>query len=100
MHDAQFSPDGRWLVTAATRAASGTSTEGERPPAPGARGNVTAAAFDPSGRIIVTGGDDGTVRTYRCAVCGGVDDLLALAGRGSQATRRELTPAERERYLG
>ena len=61
---------------------------------------MTAVAFDPSGRIIVTGGADGTVRTYRCDLCGGVDELVELADRHLAGTRRELTEAERERYLG
>jgi hypothetical protein len=48
----------------------------------------------------VTGGVDGTVRTYRCEICGGIDDLVALARERLEATGRELTPAERELYLG
>ena len=63
-------------------------------------GTVTAAAFDQTGRIIVTGGVDGTVRTYDCELCGGVDELIELADGRLAGTRRELTEAERERYLG
>jgi hypothetical protein len=61
-----------------------------------------APAFrrDPSGRIIVTGGADGTVRTYRCDLCGGVGELVEFADRRLAGTRRELTEAERDRYLG
>ena len=62
-------------------------------------GTTTAATFDPSGRRIVTGGVDGTVRTYACDICGGIDHLLTLAGRRLAATRRELTAEEREQYL-
>ena len=49
---------------------------------------------------IVTGGEDGTVRTYGCQLCGRLDELVELAERRLAATRRELTPGERERYLG
>ena len=49
--------------------------------------------------MIVTGGVDGTVRTYRCEICGGVDQLIELAESRLAGTRRELTAEERERYL-
>jgi hypothetical protein len=48
----------------------------------------------------LTGGDDGTVRRYRCVVCGGIDELVGLAERRLAATGRELTAEERERYRG
>lgn len=63
-------------------------------------GTSTSAAFDPTGRTIVTGGVDGTVRTYTCRICGGLDELVALADKRLATTGRELTPEERERYLG
>jgi WD40 repeat protein len=102
VHDAQFGPDGRWLVSAANKAALwdlGTSSQ------PilrlrGHEGTTTAATFDPSGKLIVTGGVDGTVRTYVCEICGGLDDLRALADSRLVATRRELTPQERRLFLG
>jgi WD40 repeat protein len=101
VHDAQFSPNGQWLVTAALRASLWDVTEEENVlRLKGHEGTVTAVAFDPSGRTIVTGGADGTVRTYRCEVCGGVDELIPLAESRLAGTRRQLTQAERERYLG
>ena len=101
VHDAQFSPDGRWLVASALRASVWDADDGVNIlRLQGHDGTVTAAAFDPSGRTIVTGGVDGTVRRYRCEVCGGIDELVALASRRLEATRRELTADERERYLG
>ena len=101
VRDAAFSPDGHWLVTAANRASLWDATDGELIlRLQGHEGTVTAVAFDPSGRIIVTGGADGTVRTYRCDPCGDVDELVELADRRLAGTRRELTEAERERYLG
>ena len=101
VRDAQFSPDGRWLVTAALRASLWDANEGTNVARlKGHEGIVTAASFDPSGRIIVTGGEDGTVRSFRCALCGGADELTALAEARLAATERVLTPEERERYAG
>jgi WD40 repeat protein len=31
------------------------------------------------GRLIVTAAKDGTVRTWRCGLCGGVGELIKLA---------------------
>ena len=100
VHDAEFSPDGRWLVAAANRAGLWDVGSGEvilrlR----GHVGTTTAATFDSSGALIVTGGIDGTLRTYECEVCGGVSDLLELADSRLAGTRRELTPEEREQHL-
>jgi len=39
------------------------------------------------------------VRTYRCDLCGGLDELLALTRRELARTHRALTPGERRRYL-
>jgi WD40 repeat protein len=100
VRDAKFSPDEQWLVTAALRASLWDATDGEIVlRLQGHDGTVTAVAFDPSGRTIVTGGADGTVRTYRCDLCGGIGDLVDLAVRRLAGTRRELTTAEREQFL-
>ncbi len=100
VHDVAFSPDGRWIVTAATRAALWDPL-GADPilRLQGHEGPVTAVRFDPSGRVIVTGGADGTVRKYTCDLCSGLDDLLALANERLARTGRKLTDEERERYL-
>ncbi len=100
VNDVAFSPDGRWIVTAATRATLWDPKVGE--PVirlQGHIGPVTAARFDPSGRVIVTGGVDGTVRKYVCDVCGGLSELLALADARLAATGRALTDKERARYF-
>ena len=101
VNDASFSPDGRWLATSTIRASLWDVADGQvvlrlR----GHDGSITAVAFDPSGRSIVTGGEDGTVRTYRCQICEGTDVLTALAEERLAATGRQLTEVERERYLG
>jgi WD40 repeat protein len=102
VNDAQFSPNGQWIVSAANKAALWDLGTGRQPilRLRGHEGTTTAATFDPSGTVIVTGGVDGTVRTYVCEICGGVDDLLALAESRLAATRRELTPEERQQFLG
>jgi len=101
VYDAQFSPDGRWVVTAANRGGLWDAREGTIVlRLQGHEGTLTSAAFDQTGHTIVTGGVDGTVRTYRCEICGGLGKLIELAERRLAATRRELTPDERELYLG
>jgi WD40 repeat protein len=101
VHDAQFSPDGRWLVTAASK--TGLWDVGDRElmlRLQGHEGTSTSAVFDPSGSIVYTGWDDGTVRRYECRICGGVEDLLVLADSRLAGTRRVISEEERERYFG
>ena len=49
---------------------------------------------------MITVGKDGTLRAYDCETCGGIAELRRLAERRLAATGRELTTAERRRYLG
>jgi WD40 repeat protein len=81
--DASFSPDGRWIVTAGPATAQLWQPGVENPLLPfGLAGHVrplTSAVFDSSSRAVVTGSLDGTVRSYRCRLCGGLDELLRLA---------------------
>jgi WD40 repeat protein len=101
VRDASFSPDGRWVVSAAFRASLWDPRSGLNVVRlQGHEGPVTAATFDSSGKTIVTGGVDGTVRRYECVICGELDELLVLADERLAATGRELTEEERERYLG
>jgi WD40 repeat protein len=81
---ASFSPDGRWVVTApccggsVIRASTGERIRILR----GHSQPLVAAGFaGPDGRLIVTAGKDGTIRSYRCDICGGVRELIALAKR-------------------
>ena len=100
--DAQFSPDGRWIVTAGPRsvglwrAADGRLIR----LLAGPEGPFTSAAFLPNSRTIVARTDAGVVAAYECRICGRVPELLALADERLAATGRELTPEERELYLG
>jgi WD40 repeat protein len=102
VQDAEFSPDGRWVVTAGSAHAGLwfvrtwerlTFLRGNTEP-------ITSVGFDPTSRMVVTGSVDGSVRTYRCNLCGGLEQLLALATRRLAATGRTFTPADRKRYLG
>lgn len=65
----------------------------------GPRSSLTAAAFEPDSRTVVTRETDGTVRRYVCELCGGLEELTALARSRLRRTGRELTDAERARSL-
>jgi WD40 repeat protein len=52
--------------------------------------------FSPAGSSIVSGSEDQTVRIWRCEVCAPIDELLDLA---RERALRDLTPAERARFL-
>ena len=89
VRSAEFSPDGRWIVTA------GPVTAGLWSAATGEfliflRGHKRAlrtAVFAPDSRTVLTSGDDGTVRTYACSVCGTRPELIRLAERRLAQTR-------------
>jgi WD40 repeat protein len=92
-----FSPDSRWVVTASadkTARIWEVATGEELTQLGWNRSARTSIAFSPDGKRIATGTVDGTVPVYTCAICGSVDDLVALAG-----TTRELTDEEKEKYL-
>jgi WD40 repeat protein len=98
--DARFSPDGRWIVSAGPRSVGlWRASDGRRfellmgPPGP-----FRAVAFTEDSRTIVARTEDGAVVAYRCRICGGAIELLALADERLGATGRELTPEERALY--
>jgi len=100
VRDAQFSPDGRFVITAANRGGLWDSYDGAIVVRlQGHDGTLTAATFDSTGHTVYTGGFDGTVRAYDCEICGDLGELVELAERRLAATRRELTPGERAQYL-
>ena len=93
--DARFSPDGRWIVTAGPRSARLWNVADGRDLMYlyGPKPLLTAAAFEPDSRTIVTREESGVVRRYVCELCGDLDELSALAQRGSR--RRSSAHASR-----
>jgi WD40 repeat protein len=103
---ASFSPDQRWVATAGGATAGLWQASNGRQlclqPTCFLRGHtepLTSASFSPDGRRILTSSRDGTVRTYSCELCAGLDELLILAKARLAALSRLLTPAERARYI-
>lgn len=102
---AAFSRDGTWLVTASfDRTARIWTWDGaaarEHVSLGGHTGALSAADFSPDGQWLLTASDDQTAQIHAMSVCNGcgsLQDLLALA---AQRVTRELTPPERELYLG
>jgi WD40 repeat protein len=81
---AAFSPDGQWVVTAGPSAAGvGSVSTGRRLLL--LRGHteplVGAGFAGRNGHTLVTAGKDGTLRAYRCVICGGIQELLRVAQR-------------------
>ncbi len=103
IRSAGFSPDGRQVLTSATDgtdrvwdATTGQSLLVLRDHLTGESKAGVRAAFDATGRRIVTYADDSTARVTPCDACGTPDDLLrTVAARGI----RDFTTEERARYL-
>ena len=101
-------PDGRWIATA------GPTTIGfweARLASPHRRRH--AEALDPrpwtarpqrrvcpDSRRVASTGDDGTVRTYLCELCGTADQLVRLARRRLKQLGANLTVEQRKDFLG
>src|SRR6266511_4338925 len=91
INSARFSPDGRWIVTGGPTAA-GIWQRGTGDLLYFVRGHgsaILAVTFAADNRQMFTAGIDGTMRTYRCDLCGRLPALqklarsdLALAARG------------------
>ena len=106
--DVVFSPDGRWVATAGPTTVGMWKTETGRrinkgTPVLFLRGHgprVRSVAFFPDSRRVASIGDDGTVRTYLCELCGTAPQLAVRARRLLDRLGSNLTPAERTRYIG
>jgi WD40 repeat protein len=98
VYDVGFSSEGSFLVTASGDAATIWDLESQRPLTQlfGHRAAVLSVDFSPAGSSIVSGSEDETVRIWRCEVCAPIDQLLDLA---RERALRDLTPAERARFL-
>jgi WD40 repeat protein len=106
--DVVFSPDGRWIATAGpTTVGLWQTVTGRRIdqniPALFLRGHgprVRSVAFFPDSRRVASIGDDGTVRTYLCELCGTAPQLAVRAGRLLERLGVNLTKKERDLYIG
>ncbi|MSP11830.1 MAG: hypothetical protein EXR62_02615 [Chloroflexi bacterium] len=94
-----FSPNGRFLATASADSTAriwdidtGESLVELRNHA----GPVNQVTFSPNGNLLLTASQDQSARVYVCIVCSPVKTLVAAA---QGQVRRDLTPAERERFV-
>jgi WD40 repeat protein len=81
---AAFSPDGRWIVTAGPSGAGlGLASTGEHLLflRGGTKPLVAAVFAGADGRLIVIARKDGTIRAWRCDLCGNTDELIELASQ-------------------
>jgi WD40 repeat protein len=95
---AEFSPDGRRLVTGGVDGAVRLWDAATGRPLAVLHEHadvVNAVSFGPDGRTILSASDDRTARIYPCEPCESVRTLLALA---RARTSRDLTAAELRRY--
>jgi WD40 repeat protein len=82
---AAFSADDGWVVSAGPTkvgvwAVTGDDFRDDRLYFLGStKGQQTSVAFAPIGHLLLSAGVDGVVRSYNCTLCGGLDQLLALA---------------------
>jgi len=96
-----FSPDGQWIATAGPVTVGLWQRDANHPYEAGneifflrragavPKGKlVTSASFSPDGRFVLSSSADGSVRLYRCEVCGDLDALMRLARK----RLRELHP--------
>jgi len=98
--DARFSPDGRWLVTAGPKSARLWTADGQGGRyLYGPKSPLTAVAFEPGSRAIVTRERDDVVRRWACELCGGLDELVGLGESRLRATGRILSAEEQARYV-
>ncbi|MFL5965943.1 MAG: hypothetical protein ACJ747_05260 [Gaiellaceae bacterium] len=83
-----LSPDGHWIVTAGPSTAGIGTADGDHTFLRGPSKPLVGAVFaGRDGRFVVTASKDGTIRRYRCVVCGDAQELervarRRLAGRG------------------
>jgi WD40 repeat protein len=81
VHDAAFSPDGRWVVTAGPqRVVLWEMATGEDVvKLQGGKGQFLAARFSADGQSILTANTNGRLGRYECSICEGIESLRAQA---------------------
>jgi WD40 repeat protein len=94
LSEARFSPDGRWIVTAGPSAAGIwlTRTGDLLYFIRGHRSAVRAVTFASDNRRVLTAGADGTMRDYRCDLCGELRALQRLADARLRLAERGRKP--------
>jgi WD40 repeat protein len=91
------SPDGRFVVTTSfdnTTRIWEIATERQVAVLRTGTQFAPTAAFAAQDKVVTEAG--GVITVFRCALCGSLEDLVALA---EKRVNRQLTPEERERYL-
>src|SRR5207248_2325032 len=80
---AAASPDGRWIDTAGPFNAGLWQRDAGEPYffLRGDTGPLTSVSFSPDGKLVLSSSEDGSVRLYRCEVCGNLKALERLATR-------------------
>ena len=94
-----FRPDGRRIVTAGADGTVRVWSPRQREALLTLHDHgrlALTASFSSDGRRVLSAGADGTVRISPCEVCGSLGEVLALA---RARVERQLTPAERDRFL-
>ena len=80
-----FSTDGRWVATAGPLKAGIWEVGSSDLPSnllfflTGNEAPVSSVAFSARRWTLLTGGRDGSVRSYTCSLCGGLRELVPLA---------------------
>ncbi|MBO0858781.1 MAG: AAA-like domain-containing protein [Chloracidobacterium sp.] len=100
VNSATYSPDGKFIVTASldrTALVWNASTAQIVAELKGHSSSVNSAGYSPDGKFIVTTSHDNTARIYPRVMFMSFDELTESARKLSP---RELTPDEREKYLG
>jgi WD40 repeat protein len=78
-----FSRDGHWIVTAGPLSAA-LWRRGTNQPylyLRGDTGPLTSVSFSADGRLVLSSSEDGSVRLYRCEICGNLKALIRIATR-------------------
>jgi len=99
VNDAEFSPDGRWLVTAGPITAGLWRSDSNSIHTYLHDTDLPIVATFDGDRRIVTLARDGKVREWFCDFCGTLDQLVRLAKARLAQTGRSFTPDERRRFL-